>query len=326
MRVEMARQCGDALPTMAAAAPMAADIAAAMLACGRVVLYGIGGSHYVTLMVEPLYRAAGLDIRAMSASEALIAPLPPAPRLALFVSQSGESGEIVDLLRTAPGAERRFALTLNADSTLGCGVEGAIVAAGGPEGAFAATRSIILTLAMHAAILESLGQPQADLRALLARDTAPDMTAIARALAGCDAIAFAGRQVFHGVAGSAALSLMELTRMPAIGFETGQFRHGPFEFLRPGIGVVLMRSSGADRGSIAPIATATLDAGCVTAVLDASEDDLPAGCLRAALPPGDGLSAAAAMLLALQQFNIAVALQRIPRGAGTPLRTSKVTV
>ena len=326
MRVEMARQCGDALETMAAAAPMAGRIAAAMQASRRIVLYGIGGSHYVNRMVEPLYRMAGLDARALSASEALMAPLPPAQRVALFASQSGESGEIVEMLKTAPSAERRFALTLNADSTLGRSVEGAIVASGGAENAFAATRSIILTVAMHAAILEALGQKQGDLQQVFAQDMAPDMTALASALATCDVIVFAGRHVLQGVAQSAALSLMELSRMPAIGFETGQFRHGPFEFLRPGLGIVLLRSSGADHGSIAPIAAATLEAGCFTAVLDAGEGALPAECLRIALPPNIGLAAAVSMLLALQRLNIAVALQRIAQGAGTPLRTTKVTV
>jgi fructoselysine-6-P-deglycase FrlB-like protein len=144
MAAEMSRQCADALATMDKSADIASRIAAAARETGRLVLYGIGGSHYVNRMMEPLYRQAGLDCRAMSPSEALVSPLPAIPRGALFVSQSGESGEIVELLQTAPGLDRRFGLTLNADSTLAKSVEAVIVAAGGPELAFAATRSIIL--------------------------------------------------------------------------------------------------------------------------------------------------------------------------------------
>ncbi len=326
MRIEMGRQCRDALATMEEGAVVAQRVAAAMRGTGRAVLYGMGGSHYVNRMVEPLYRDAGLDARALSASEALMAPLPSASRVALIVSQSGESGEIVDLLKVPAGGDRRFALTLNAGSTLGRSVEEALVAAGGPENAFAATRSIILTVAMHAAVLEALGQPQTALRAVLAADAAPDVGLLEAALAPCDVVVFAGRHVLQGVAQSAALSLMELSRVPAIGFETGQFRHGPFEFLRPGLGIVLLRSAGPDRNSVAPVAAATLGAGCVTAVLDAADGPLPQGCLRVELPHNAGLAAAASMLLALQQLNVAVALRRIPHGIGTPLLTSKVTV
>lgn len=326
MQIEMDRQCSDALASLDQGKAVAARIAAIARETGRLVLYGIGGSHYVNRMVEPLYREAGIECRAMSPSEALMAPLPAARRVALFVSQSGESGEIVDLLKQPAAQDRRFALTLNADSTLGRAVEEALVAAGGSENAFAATRSIILTIAMHGAILEALGQDQSALRAVFAADAPPDMSAVDEAIAKCDVIVFAGRHVLQGAAQSAALSLMELSRVPAIGFEIGQFRHGPFEFLRPGLGIILLRSAGPDRDSIPSIAETTVAAGCITIVLDASGEPLPEGVLRVDLPVNAGLAAATSMLLSLQRLNIAVARRRIPEGIGTPLRTSKVTI
>jgi fructoselysine-6-P-deglycase FrlB-like protein len=326
MGLEMARQCDDGLSTIREATSVAAAIATALRMTGRAALYGMGGSHYVNRMVEPLYRAAGIDAHAVSASEALMAPLPPAPRVALFVSQSGESGEIVELLRIAAPEDRRFALTLNARSTLAGGVKAAIVATGGPEVAFAATRSIVLSVAMHAAVLEALGQDQGALREVLRTGATADIAALDEALAGCDTIVFAGRHVMQGVAQSAALSLMELSRVPAIGFETGQFRHGPFEFLRPGLAIVLFRSTGPDFASIAPVAAETIAAGCMTAVLDAAEGALPARCIRIALPRNAGLAAATSMLLTLQRVNIAVALRRVPKEIGSPVRTSKITV
>lgn len=326
MQVEMARQCHDALATLEGARAPAERIAAAAREAGELVLYGIGGSHHVDRMVEPLYREAGIACRALSPSEALMAPLPPGRRAALFVSQSGESGEIVELLARPAAGERRFGLTLNADSTLGRRVETAVVAEGGPENAFAATRSIVLTVAMHAAVLRALGLDSGPLEAVLAADSPADMDAVDALIAPCDLVVFAGRHVFQGAAASAALSLMELSRMPAIGFESGQFRHGPFEFLRPGLGIVLMRGAGPDRDSIPPIAAATLAAGCSTVVLDASGAAPVAGALTVALARNEGLAAATQMLLSLQRLNIAVARRRIPRGIGTPLYTSKVTV
>lgn len=326
MEIEMAKQCSDALSTMDAAAEAASSIAAVARETGRMVLYGIGGSHYVDRMVEPLYREAGIECRAMSPSEALMAPLPPAKRVAIFVSQSGESGEIVELLKAPAEDDRRFGLTLNPDSTLGRSVEASVVAAGGPENAFAATRSIILTIAMHGAILEALGLAQNRLRAVLKADAPTDMTEVDEAIAGADVILFSGRHVLQGAAQSAALSLMELARVPAIGLESGQFRHGAFEFLRPGLGIVLMRSAGPDKGSIPPIAKTCVEAGCVTVVLDASGEALPDGCLRVSLPTDAGLAAATQMLLSLQRLNIAVARRHISHGIGTPRFTSKVTI
>jgi fructoselysine-6-P-deglycase FrlB-like protein len=142
----------------------------------------------------------------------------------------------------------------------------------------------------------------------------------------CDAIVFAGRDVMQGVAQSAALSLMELARVTAIGLESGQFRHGPFEFLRPGIGVVLLRSAGADKNSIASIAATCIDAGCTTIVLDASGDALDCECTQVQFPMRDGLAAAAQFLLSLQHFNIVVAKRNIAEAIGTPRFTSKVTI
>lgn len=323
---EMRRQGPDALATIEAGAPVAVRIADAVRRTGRIVLYAMGGSHHVNRIAEPLYRDLGWDARALNASEALLSPLPEAARAALVVSQSGESGEIRDLLKRGPGREERFGLTLEGDSTLARSARASIVAAGGTERAFAASRSIVLTLAMHGAVLEALGAPQDALRASLADAADPAaIDAADAALAGVDATIFAGRHAMAGVAESAALSMMELARVSTIGFEGGQFRHGPFEVLRPGLGVVLFRSLGPDRAGVAPLAEAAVAAGCATVVFDASGDAPPAGTVHVPLRRGEGLSAAASMILALQHLNIAVARRTIPNGIGTPQRTTKVT-
>jgi fructoselysine-6-P-deglycase FrlB-like protein len=325
MLAEMARQRADALASMLAG-PVAAEIATHARRTGRLMLYGMGGSHHVNRAVEPLYRDAGLECLAMPASEALMSPPPPAARVALFVSQSGESGEIVDLLARPAGEDWRCGMTLDPGSTLARSVRSAIIGHGGAETAFAATRSILVTLAMHAAILEALGSDQAALRAVLETENPVDIAAVDAALAPCDVVVFAGRHVMQGIAASGALSMMELCRIPTIGFEAGQFRHGPFEFLRPGVGVILLRGAGPDRDHIPPIAAATVAAGCQTVVIDASGTDMTGDCIRLPLRANAGLAAAADMLLCFQRLNIAVARRRVQGGIGTPLRTSKVTV
>jgi fructoselysine-6-P-deglycase FrlB-like protein len=326
MRAEMARECADALATMEGNRAAAGQVVDSLRRTRSLVLYAMGGSHYTNLVAEPLYRDSGIDCRAMLASDALMAPLPEAPRTALIASQSGESGEIVELLARPAGAEERYGLTLNADSTLGVSTRAALVAAGGPELAFAATRSIILSIAAHGAVLDALGQPQDALRAVFAAGSSPDIGAADAALAACDAVIFTGRHAMSGVATSGALSMMELARVPTIGLEGGQFRHGPYEVLRPGVGVVLLRSSGPDAASIPPIARSAIEAGCATIVFDASGEAALPGCVTVTLPQATGLAAAARMLLAFQPLNISVATRRIAAGVGSPLRTSKVTV
>ena len=326
MQAEMARQCADAIATFSEAEQAGAAAARSLRDTGSAMLVAMGGSQHVNAIAAPLYRQRGLDARAWVASELLSAPPPAARRTVLIASQSGRSGEIVELLeRPAEGAER-FALTLDGASPLAKASTAALVAHGGPEQAFAATRSITLTLAMHGLILDALGLSQAPLRAVFAADAPPDMTAADTALTGCDVVIFAGYGVMAGVASSAALSMMELARVPTIGFEGGQFRHGPFEVLRPGLGIVLFRSAGPDGALVAPLAAATQDAGCTTIILDASGEAPLSDGLTVPLPRNEGLAAAASMLLALQHLNIAVALRRVSTDVGTPLRTSKVTV
>ena len=325
MHIEMARQRQDALLTFNAVAPAARVVAERIRAVGRLVLYGIGGSHHVNRIAETLYLDAGIDACAIVASHALLSPLPAGRRVALITSQSGRSGEILELLSQPAGTEERFGITLERDGPLAQKTSASLVAAGGSEQAFAATRSIILSIAMHGAILEALGvSPRAALDVLTSA-TPHESTSISECLRDCDALVFSGRHVMRGVAQSEALSMMELARIATMAFEGGQFRHGPFEFLRPGLGVVLLRSAGPDAAGIDELARMASNAGCRTVIVDSSGLDPVSGGLTYALPRAEGLAAALQTLLLLQEVNMAVARQFIPRGAGTALRTSKIT-
>jgi fructoselysine-6-P-deglycase FrlB-like protein len=77
MRTEMARQRSDALVTFDAVHATAQLVADRIRKVGRLVLYGIGGSHHVNRIVETLYLDAGIDARAIVASDALLSPFSP---------------------------------------------------------------------------------------------------------------------------------------------------------------------------------------------------------------------------------------------------------
>ncbi len=319
---EMSRQHADALATLTACDAAAQAAARAIRAKGRLMLLGMGGSHWVNRMAEPLYRAAGIDATAQALSEYMRAPLPGDPAL-LITSQSGASGEVVRFLA---GRDDRaiIGLTLAPESRL-ARVGLPLLGAGGPELAYAATRSLLVTIALHAAILRGLGQPEDALRAALTTPAAPGPIApLAARLSAARNAVFVARGALQGVAEAAALSLMELARLPVLALEAGQFRHGPFEMAGPDTAVVFLRGPGAMGENIDGLAQELLGHGLCPLVLDLSGGPPIAGCLSLALPPLTGLAAAATALVAMQAVVVAAASRMVP-DVGTPLRSTKVT-
>jgi fructoselysine-6-P-deglycase FrlB-like protein len=125
----------------------------------------MGGSHGSTASSAPSYRRAGSTRPTHVASEYLRAPLPGAPAL-LVTSQSGRSGEILRLIDAGLAGPRAIGLTMEADSPLARALP-SLVGAGGPERAYAATRSQLIALAQHAALLEALGADIGEIVAVL---------------------------------------------------------------------------------------------------------------------------------------------------------------
>ena len=116
----------------------------------------MGASHAAARIVEPLYRSLGIDAIALPLSEQLAAPLSIAGKAVLVTSQSGESAEVARWFATETQRRHVFGLTLDGGSQLARTVP-SLVASGGPETAFAATRSLTVTLALHLAVLARLG-------------------------------------------------------------------------------------------------------------------------------------------------------------------------
>ncbi len=320
---EMERQPADAVRSFEQSGAAAVDVADSMRRTGRVLLLGMGGSHAVNRTAEVFYRQAGLDATALPVSEALYGPFPGGRRTVLLVSQSGESAEIARFLGTASPGEERFGLTLNGESTLARAVP-SLVGHGGAEHAFAATRSLTITFALHARVLHELGAAQ-ESAILAAQKLAPaSIQAAADVLAAKKAVVFSGRAAMQGIAEAGALGLAELARIPCFALEGGQLRHGPVEALRPDLGVVLIRSPDSAPELTRSIAELCSDAGCEPVILDASGHDPLPRTVTVSLPRAEGLAAAFTVLPALQALMIEVARRLVP-DVGRPLRSSKVT-
>jgi fructoselysine-6-P-deglycase FrlB-like protein len=322
LEAEMARQQRDALDSIPANSVMADRIAASAARNRRLLLVGMGASHYANRIVEPLYRRLGIDAWACTAAELMHTPPPAATRTMVFVSQSGESGEIVELLKREAADEHRFGMTLDGSSTLGRALP-CLVGVGGAEMAFAATRSLVVTLALHAGVLAAIAGADHGVADSLRHLPEPPLDDALAALAGKTAIVFAGRGVFRGVAEAASLMLMELARMPALGFEIGQFRHGPLELLSPEIGVVLLCGE-SDRAAVASLAQAAADA-CTTPVIIDCGGGKPVGVAATIdFQPRQDLAAVFAVLPSLQRLVISIAARKVDR-VGEPIRSTKIT-
>lgn len=319
---EMARQHADALASYEAAKTEAHTIAASLAKTRKLLLLGMGGSHAVGRAVEPLYRALGIDAIAVPLSEQLGQPLALEGRTVLVTSQSGESAEVVRWFDETGGNAETFGLTLEGGSFLARTVT-SLIGAGGTELAFAATRSLTVTFALHLAVLSALGADPSAAFAVLSAPEEPDIASALAALATVRTVVTSGRRL-QGLAEALALGLTELSRLPCFSLEGGQLRHGPMEMLGADIGVVLFRGNDSTAGLVTAMAVSAVETGAPVIMFDASGDEPVAGTVSIRFAPATGLAAIFAMLPAAQRLMIAFADARVD-GAGTPVRSTKIT-
>jgi fructoselysine-6-P-deglycase FrlB-like protein len=323
---EMARQHADARCSLRAQPALASAIAERIHAAGRCLMLGMGASHWANRMALGSYRAAGIDAFAEVLSDHMRLPLPPREQVVLLTSQSGESGEVRAYLdRFAPHADH-FGLTMEADSHLARSLP-SLIGQGGRERAFAATRSVLVTLALHASILAALDQDTSKFEDVLkagGREPAP--TAIADAvdaLAKAGTVFMASRGVANAVLEAASLTYMELARVPSIALELGQLVHGPMECLSPSSALVLVRPASDDAKVVARVARQAVDVGLRPVVIDMGQHEPIDGCVGVELPVQDGLALAAQLLPVIQRIAVEAAALKVAE-MGTPLRSSKV--
>ncbi|GLQ78423.1 aminotransferase [Mesorhizobium huakuii] len=319
---EMARQHADARASFENNAVMAAGVAASIRKTGRLLLLGMGGSHAVGRAVEPLYRALGIDALALPLSEQLGQPVPLDGRTVLVTSQSGESAEVVRWFAEAGSAADVFGLTLEGGSFL-ARTAPCLVGAGGTELAFAATRSLTVTFALHLSILAALGEDPGAALGALDQKQDNDITQALAALAEVTTIVTSGRRL-QGVAEALALGLTELSRLPCFSLEGGQLRHGPMEMLGPNVGVILFRGEDPTAELVTAMALSVVEAGAPLVIFDASGQSPVAGAVTLSFKPASGLAAIFAMLPVAQRLMIAFADSRVDN-AGTPVRSTKIT-
>lgn len=217
-------------------------------ACTRVMIAASGASRHAGLMAQVMIEElAGIPVSVEFASEFCNRRVAPGNgAIALFITQSGETGDTAAAQRAAREAGyRTIAITNVVDSTIARQADAVIYTWAGVERAIPATKSFTAQLAAIylLALLFATGKGRCSRADLLRRvdelsdvadkleSSLPQLDGDARAIASVlhshNQWVLLGRGVHHPVALEGTLKLMETAYITASAFPAGEFRHGP---------------------------------------------------------------------------------------------------
>lgn len=207
----------------------------------RVLLSGMGASYFACLPSYYRLLQSGLEVIAVETSELLyfLPPFVGEDTVALLVSRSGESVEIVKLLSALKGRNSSIIGVVNVpESTLHSEASETIVM-NSPADQFAAIQTYSATLIvlalLEAAVYNELDAAQAELRTTveLLSSFIPACISNSKPWRGFleedRTIYLLGRGPALGAVFEGVLLMHEVAKSPAVGMSTAQFRHGPVE-------------------------------------------------------------------------------------------------
>jgi glucosamine--fructose-6-phosphate aminotransferase (isomerizing) len=256
------------------------------------------------------------------------APLSTAGLLAISVSQSGQSPDVVEPMRYfRDGGATTVALVNDIDSPLAKAAEWAMPLRAGKERSVAATKSFITSLTAGARLVaeweddaelrEGLSALPEALRAAARVDWSPALEVLAPARN----IMVVGRGIGFPVALEAALKFKETSALQAEAFSGAEIKHGPMALIEDGYPLLVFATRGPAQAG--QIALAEEMRGRGARVLLAAPADVPTRDLTlpvAACPDLDPI-------VAIQAFYVMAARLAEARGMNPdqPRHLSKVT-
>lgn len=256
------------------------------------------------------------------------APLAVAGQLAVGISQSGQSPDLVDTMAALGAAGAQTVAFVNrTDSPLARTCEWVIPLCAGVEQSVAATKSYIAALA---AVARLVAHWQRDARLLEALATLSEKLATAAAESGSPAIdallpasrtMMVGRGLGFAVALEAALKLKETCAIQAEAFSGAEIRHGPMALIEEGYPVLIFALRGPEQKGLLELAS-FFRARNARVVL-AAPDDVAERDMTLAIADDEVLDP----ILAIQTFYVVAAKLAELRGLNpdVPRHLSKVT-
>ena len=255
-------------------------------------------------------------------------PLTTAGTLAIAVSQSGQSPDVVEPVRYfRDGGATTVALVNAIDSPLAQAAEWALPLRAGAENSVAATKSFITSLTAGARLVAEW-QDDAELKAGLAalpdalRAAArSDWSAAIEALAPARNIMVVGRGISYPIAQEAALKFKETSALQAEAFSGAEIKHGPMALIEDGYPLLIFATRGPAQAGLVALAAEMRGRGArvlLAAPPDVAERDLDLPL--AACPDLDPI-------VAIQAFYVMAAQLSKARGLDPdrPRHLSKVT-
>jgi glucosamine--fructose-6-phosphate aminotransferase (isomerizing) len=202
-----------------------------------------GSSDHCALYLKYLTEVAiGVPCASIGPSIASLyrAPLKLKGALAVSISQSGRSFDIVAMQSAARGAGAfTLALVNQNDSPLAREAEVLLPLCAGPEKSVAATKSMIAGLVAAASVVaawkddETLLAGIARLPDILRSQEAPPPSAMVKLVAGAKSAFVLGRGATLPIAAEAALKLKETCAIHAEAFSSAEVLHGPAALVGP---------------------------------------------------------------------------------------------
>ncbi len=285
----------------------------------RIVLTGMGSSHYVGLPTWRALLGTGRPAWAVDTGELLENPgLLTPDTLLIATSQSGASGEMVELLdRTdsgrAAGAGAVVGIAAAEDSPLATRSDAFIPLLSGPE-ATVSTKSYLNSLVRHQQLADvfvggdrtdvALESVVADVAAVLAKN---DVSGIGEQVLDVarPRTAAIGKGDSAATALFAGLITKESSKVPLQGFVGGEFRHGPYELAGPGFTAFLYAAGAPEADTTLPTLAGDLVSSGAT-VYAVGGSPLP-GVHLLEVPTHSTLSALACSAVVAEQIAVSLA-------------------
>jgi glucosamine--fructose-6-phosphate aminotransferase (isomerizing) len=217
-----------------------------------------GSSDHAALYLKHLIELkAALACASLGPSLASLyhAPLRLSEAVAIAISQSGRSPDIVAMQRAArdQGAVT-IALVNDEGSSLARDADALLPLYAGAERSVAATKSMIASLVAGASLVAHWSEDSALLAALAQLPSildlsseAPPSAAAVETLAEASSLFVVGRGATHAVAAEAALKLKETSAIHAEAFSSAEVLHGPAGVIEPGFPVLAFAPDDAAR-------------------------------------------------------------------------------
>jgi len=256
------------------------------------------------------------------------APLATRDTLAIAISQSGQSPDVVEPIRYfRDGGATTVALVNDAESPLARSAAWTMPLHAGKEHSVAATKSFITSLVAGARLVAEW-QDDAELKAGLAalpaglqKAAGADWSAAIEVLAPARNIMVVGRGISFPIALEAALKFKETSALQAEAFSGAEIKHGPMALIEEGYPLLIFATRGPAQAGLLTLASEMRGRGA--RVLLAAPDDVAERDLTlpvAAIPDLDPI-------VAIQAFYVMAAQLAAARGLDPdrPRHLSKVT-